>query len=69
MAAVKTGTSGCTRWNAARPSGQVSRHTKRIERGRVARRRRTAAIAELPVASMGSSTTTSRSVISGGTLK
>ena len=69
MAAVKIGTSGCAARIAAMPSGQVSRQTNLIERGLSAFRRVTAAIAELPVASIGSTTTASRSFMPWGILK
>ena len=69
MAAVYTGTSGWWAWKLRRPSGAASRQTKRIERGRVSFSRSTAATAELPVASMGSSTMASRSGMPCGTLK
>ena len=51
------------------PSGHDTRHTKRIERGRVSFSRSTAATAELPVASIGSSTIASRSRMPPGILK
>ena len=69
VAAVKMGTSGCAFCSVAMPSGAASRQTNLMERGRSCLMRSTAAAAELPVASMGSTTMTSRSAISDGILK
>lgn len=69
IAAVKIGTSGCAACSALMPSGQVSRQTNLTERGFSALIRSSAATAELPVASIGSSTMTSRSCMSEGILK
>jgi hypothetical protein len=60
-AAVKIGTSGWASPIAAMPSGHVSRQTNLIDLGLCSLSRSTAATAELPVAGMGSTTTTSRS--------
>ena len=69
IAAVYTGTSGCRAWNVRSPSGHVTRHTNLIDAGPVAFTRSTAATAELPVASIGSTTIASRPAMVRGTLK
>jgi len=53
----------------AMPSGAASRQTKRIDFGCVSFSRSTAATAEFPVASIGSSTIASRSCMPCGILK
>ena len=56
MAAVKIGTSGWASCKARDALGAASRQTNLIDFGRVSLRRSTAATAELPVASIGSTT-------------
>ena len=67
-AAVTMSTSGCAAWKVRMPSGAASKHKKRIDLGWWAFSRATAATAEWPVASIGSTTSTSRSPMSLGTL-
>ena len=69
MAAVKIGTSGWAACSVATPSGAASRQTNLIDFGLSSLSRSTAATAELPVASIGSTTMMSRSCISEGILK
>ena len=61
MAAVKTGTSGCAFVNLSTPSGAASRQTKRRLLAPRSFSLSMAAMAELAVASIGSTTMTSRS--------
>ena len=61
MDAVKTGTSGNAFWKVAMPSGAASRQTNLMLVAPAALSRLIAATAELPVASIGSTTMNSRS--------
>lgn len=68
MAAVTIGTSGWCLWKFSTPSGHASRVTSLSEPGLERFTRSMAATAELPVASIGSHTMTSRSWSLLGTL-
>ena len=68
-AAVKTWTSGWARASAAIPSGAAEQQPAGCRGRRAPSARLTAATAELPVASIGSTTTVSRSPMSSGSLQ
>ena len=69
LAAQKISTSGCSRSSRSTPSGAAMMSMMRMCFTPTSFRKFTAATALPPVASMGSSTMTSRSSISGGILK
>ncbi|MCY1231468.1 hypothetical protein D9M72_439180 [compost metagenome] len=69
MAAVTMPTSGCAARSARSPGREAIRHTYFMVVTPASFRRFSAAMAELPVASIGSTTITMRSWMSSGILK